>query len=207
MCGLQLLKCHTVYSETFISYITAGTLCSLFKHVSCVLTVCVACVSTWLRDRELHLLHRPSAHTMHPLRHFHPPPFLLLILTTTGGKACKNKSCIIPQKIHDIKYLVLFYLTEMLKERKHAAQMHPQAFFFFSSSSSPQGLLPGSQCAGVFAFHPLTHGLSVIKGCGVQKRQKKEKKEGKRKSFLKLYLVSRLSPVSRQQTSYEIRRF
>lgn len=38
-----------------------------------------------------------------------------------GGKACKNKSCIIPEEIHNIKYLVLFYLTETLKEKKHAA--------------------------------------------------------------------------------------
>lgn len=38
-----------------------------------------------------------------------------------GGKACKNKSCIIPEEIHNIKYLVLFYLTKTLKEKKHAA--------------------------------------------------------------------------------------
>lgn len=35
-----------------------------------------------------------------------------------------------------MKYLVLFYLTEMLKEMKHAAQMHTHAFPSYSSHDS-----------------------------------------------------------------------
>lgn len=54
------------------------------------------------------------------------------------GKACKNKSCIIPEEIHNMKYLVLFYLTEMLKEKKHA-QMHTCFFLPWFH----WGLLPG----------------------------------------------------------------
>lgn len=48
-----------------------------------------------------------------------------LILTTEGaargGGDVRNKSRIIPEEIHNMKYLVLFYLTEMLEEKKQAA--------------------------------------------------------------------------------------
>lgn len=62
-----------------------------------------------------------------------------------------------------MKYLVLFYLTEMLKEKKHAAQMHTHAFSSHDST--------GVSCQA-FSFQPVAHGLSVIKGCGVQKKKK-----------------------------------
>lgn len=87
------------------------------------------------------------------------------------GKACKNKSCIIPEEIHNMKYLVLFYLTETLREKKHAAQMRTHAFF---SPMIPLGS-PARQSSGAFAFQPAAHGLPAIKGCGVQKERKKKK--------------------------------
>lgn len=48
---------------------------------------------------------------------------------SSGGEACKNKSCIIPGEIHNMKYLVLFRLTEMLREKQRAART-PVAFPF-----------------------------------------------------------------------------
>lgn len=105
------------------------------------------------------------------------------------GKACKNKSCIIPEEIHNMKYLVLFYLTETLKEKKHAAQMHTCFFLPWFH----WGLLPGV----------LLSACSTWPVCDKGMWRAKEKK----KKLLKLYLASWRSPVSRQQTSYEIRRF
>lgn len=51
----------------------------------------------------------------------------------------------------------------MLKEKKHVAQMHTRAFSSHDST--------GVSCQA-FAFQPAAHGLSVIKGCGVQKKEK-----------------------------------
>lgn len=51
---------------------------------------------------------------------------------------------------------------------------------------------------------PAAHGPCVIKGCG-ENTEEEEAEEAEK--LLKLYLAWRRSPVSRQHTSYEIRRF
>jgi len=60
----------------------------------------------------------------------------------------------------------LFYLTETLEEKKHAAQMHT----CFFSLVIPLGS-PARHSSGAFAFQPTAHGLTAIKGCGVQKKK------------------------------------
>lgn len=94
-----------------------------------------------------------------------------------------------------MKYLVLFYLREMLKEKKQAARMHTH---MLSPPMIPLGS-PARQCSGALSSRPGAHGLSVIKGCREQ--------TGEGEKLLKLYLAYWCSPLSKQQTSYEIRCF
>lgn len=49
----------------------------------------------------------------------------------------------------------------MLKEKKHAAQMDTHMLFPPMIPLGPAA----SQSSGVFAFQPVAHGPSVIKGC------------------------------------------
>lgn len=81
----------------------------------------------------------------------------------------------------------------MLKEKKHAAQMRTHAFSPHDST--------GVSCQAVFWCVRLS-ACSTWPVCD----KGMWSAEGKKK-LLKLYLVSRRSPVSRQQTSYEIRHF
>lgn len=63
-----------------------------------------------------------------------------------------------------MKYLVLFYLTEMLKEKNDAARMERTHAF---CSCDPTGV--SCRQSGAFSSQPAAHGPSVIKGCGEQK--------------------------------------
>lgn len=69
-----------------------------------------------------------------------------------------------------MKYLVLFYLTEMLKEKNHGARMHTHMLFPPMIPLGP----PARQSSGAFSFQPVAHGLSVIKGCGEQKKKQQK---------------------------------
>lgn len=70
-----------------------------------------------------------------------------------------------------MKYLVMFYSTEMLKEKNHAARMHTHMLF---PPMIPLGS-PARQSYGAFSSQPVAHGLSVIKG-RESKRQRKKRK-------------------------------
>ncbi len=68
-----------------------------------------------------------------------------------------------------MKYLVLFYLTEMLKKKRNTQhKCTPMLFPLMIPLGSP-----ARQSSGARSFQPVAHGLSVIKGCGEQKKKKK----------------------------------
>lgn len=66
-----------------------------------------------------------------------------------------------------MKYLVLFYLTETLKEKKHAAQMHTHAFSSHDST--------GVSCQAVF-WSALLSACSTWPVCDKGMWRAKEKK-------------------------------